>query len=173
MIIKFLCACLLLLCLSCKKTSPTNTGNSDTSNKSQVVTEKDISNLNYLDFGVDDRVRSIIESWQEFNQLESIIENTKKGDLSYFKTDAKKNLKTLLSDIRNTIPDTINTQAILARITVVETKLYKTESLSNLSTTKKQELLVTIEELLIAFSNLSFQLNKKLENDSQNIEKPF
>lgn len=173
MISKLLCACLLLLCLSCKKTSPTTIENDDTTDKSQVITEKDISNLKYLDFGIDDRVIPIVESWQEFNQLEGIIENTKKGDLSYFKTDGKKNLKTLFSTIRETIPDTLNTPSILARMRVVETKLYKTESLSNLSTTKKQELLTTLEELLISFSNLNFQLNKKLENDSQPIERPF
>jgi hypothetical protein len=173
MINKFLCACILLLGLSCKKTTPTNTEKSDTHNKSQVITEKDISNLNYLEFDLDDRVIPIVESWQEFNQLESIIENAKKGDLSYFKTEGKKNLKTLFSSIKETIPETLNTQSILARLRVVETKAYKTESLSNLSTTKKQELLDSIKELLVSFSNLNFQLNKKLENDSQNIEKPI
>ena len=173
MTIKFLSACILLMCLSCKKTTQTSTETSDAPSKSQAITEKDISKLNYLDFAIDNRVETIIESWQEFNQLETIIDNTKKGDLSYFKTDAKKNLKTLLSDIRKTIPDTINTPAILARITVLETKLYKTESLSNLSTTKKEELLNTLKELLVSFSNLSFQLNKKMENDSQNIQKPI
>ncbi len=165
---------MLLIGVSCKKTTPTSTENiEDVTNKSQAITEKDISKLNYMDFAIDERVEPIIESWQEFNQLETIIENTKKGDLSYFKSDAKKNLKTLLSDIRQTIPDTINTPAILARITVLETKLYKTESLSNLSTTKKQELLNTLKELLVSFSNLSFQLNKKIENDSHIIEKPI
>ncbi|WP_100613933.1 hypothetical protein [Confluentibacter citreus] len=174
MTIKFLCGCMLLIGVSCKKTTPTSTENiEDVTNKSQAITEKDISKLNYMDFAIDERVEPIIESWQEFNQLETIIENTKKGDLSYFKSDAKKNLKTLLSDIRQTIPDTINTPAILARITVLETKLYKTESLSNLSTTKKQELLNTLKELLVSFSNLSFQLNKKIENDSHIIEKPI
>ena len=174
MTIKFISVCILLMCLSCKKTTQTNTDNSDdTTKKSQVITEKDISKLNYLDFGIDERVTPFIEPWQEFNQLEGIIENIKKGDLSYFKTDAKKNLKTLLSDIKENIPDTINTPAILARIKVVETKLYKTESLSNLSTTRKEELLNTLKELLISFSNLNFQLNKKIENDFQNIERPL
>ena len=160
------------MCLSCKKTTQTDTENSDTTNKSLTITEKDMSKLKYLDFSIDDRVEPIVGSWQEFNQLGDIIESVKKGDLSYFKTDAKKNLKTLLRDIRETIPDTINKPAILARITVVETKLYKTESLSNLSTTKRQELLNTLKELLVSFSNLSFQLNKKIENDSRNVEKP-
>jgi len=159
--------------LSCKKTNQTDTENNDVANKSQVITEKDISKLNYLDFGIDDRTLAIIEPWQEFNQLQRIIENTKKGDLSYFKIDAKKNIKTLLSDIKNTIPEALNTPSIIARLTVVETTLYKTESLSNLSTTKKQDLLDTVKELLVSFSNLCFQLNKKLENDSQPIERPF
>lgn len=173
MSIKKLCACLFLMGLSCQKTNQTHNDTTNANDNSQIITEKDILELNYLDFGIDDRVTPIIESWQEFNQLEQIIENTKKGDLSYFKTDGKKNLKTLLSDIRQTIPETLNTPSILARIRVVETKLFKTESLANLSTTKKQDLLDTLKELLASFSNLNFQLNKKMENDSQNIERPI
>lgn len=174
MIRNFLSVCIVLMCLSCKKTNQTtNENNDEATKKSQVITEKDIAKLSYLDFGIDERVKPIIESWQEFKQLETIIENIKKGDLFYFKADAKKNLKILLRVIRETIPDTINTPAILARITVVETKLYKTESLLNLSTTKKQELLISIKELLESYSNLSFQLNKKMENDSQNFEIPI
>jgi hypothetical protein len=170
---KFLCACLVLLCVSCKKTDQPTTEQSDAAPKSQIITEKDISKLSYLDFGLDDRVLPIIESWDEFNQLQDIIENIKKGDLSYFKIDAKKNLNTLVSDINNTIPEALNTPSIQARILVVETKLYKTESLSNLSSIKKQELLEALKELLESYSNLCFQMNKKLENDSQSIERPM
>ena len=170
---KFLFACVLLLCLSCKKTNQTITETTDDGEKSQVVTEKDILRLDYLDFGIDHRVLPIVETWREFNQLQNIVDNAKKGDLSYFKIDAKKNLTTLLNDIKTTIPDTLNTPSILARLKVVETTLNKTESLSNLSTTSKQELLDTLKELLEAFSNLCFQMNKKLENDSQPIERLF
>lgn len=173
MIPKILYACLLLMALSCKKPSQNQNNNNGTADLSQIIKEKDIEQLNYLDFTVDDRVRPIIETSEPFNQLEAIIENTKKGDLSYFKVDGKKNIKSLITGLRGSMPDTLNTPAVLARIRVVETKLFKTESLANLSTTKKQDLLETLKELLVSFSNLNFQLNKKIENDSQNIERPI
>ncbi len=172
MIVKFLIACMLLTCLSCGKQSETTNKDKKTTKESQLITEKDITKFKYLDFGLDDKVSALIESWQEYNDLEKIIIDVKTGDLSYFKNDAKKNLKTLLTDIKETMPDTIKTPSVLARITIIETNLYKTESLSNLSTTKKEELQKTIKELLVSFSNLNFQMNKKLENDFHNIQNP-
>lgn len=173
MISKLFCACMLLMVLSCQRTGQTPTDENGTTDLKHVVTEKDIQQLNYVDFSLDDRVIPIVEPWKPFNQLQTIIDNTKKGDISYFKTDGKKNLKTLISDLRKSIPDTLNTSSIIARIRVMETKLFKAESLANLSTTKKQDLLESLKEVLVSYSNLNFQLNKKMENDSQNIERPL
>jgi hypothetical protein len=173
MILRFLMVSILVVVFSCKKAAQNNTQDADAADKSQTITEKDISKFKYLDFTIDEKAQPLIEPWQPYKQLEDIMVNVKKGDLSYFKADAKKNLKTLLTDMREHIPDTLNTPSILARIAVVETTLYKTESLSNLSTTKKETLANTLKELLVSFSNLNFQINKKLEKDSQVIEKPM
>ena len=173
MTVKFLILSALILFLSCRQNAENSINEKTESNKSQTLTASDISKLKYLDFGVDDKVQPLIESWNEYMQLEDIIGNVKNANLTYFKNDAKKNLKTLLKDLRDHIPDTINTPSVMARVSVLETKLYKTESLSNLSTTKKEELANTIKELLVSFSNLNFQINKKLEKDSQNTAKPI
>ncbi|MBU3820438.1 hypothetical protein KO566_00065 [Flavobacteriaceae bacterium XHP0103] len=164
----------ILLLLSCKHTNTEVTEETtDNATNSKAITERDISQLNYLDFSVDEKVMPIVEPWQEYVQLSEIINNVKTADLSYFKTDgAEENLKNLLTGFKENIPDTINTPSISARITVVETALFKTESISNLSNTKKEELVNTLKELLESFSNLNFQMNKKLEKDSRNIEKP-
>ena len=170
---KLLGLVLLLFVLSCKQNDENTIANNNEPNHNEKLTAKDISKLKYLDFGVDDKVQPLIESWNEYTQLEDLILNVKNANLSYFKNDAKKNLQTLLKDLKEHMPDTINTPSVIARISVLETKLYKTESLSNLSTTKKEELANTIKELLVSFSNLNFQMNKKLEKDSQNIQKPI
>ena len=54
----------------------------------------------------------------------------------------------------------------------METKFLKLESLVNLSTTSKTELIANIQDFLIAFSNLNLQMNKKIENDNIIIERP-
>ena len=41
-----------------------------------------------------------------------------------------------------------------------------------LSSAKKEDLLLAITDVLISHSNLVFQINKKFEKESQNIEKP-
>ena len=164
----------ILISLSCKQThKEVAEQTTDNNPNSKTITEKDISQINFLDFSVDDKVRPFVETWQEYAQLSEIINNVKAGDLSYFKIDgAKENLTNLLTEFKENIPDTINTPPVSARITVVETILFKTESLYNLSTTQKEQLLSTLKELLESFSNLNFQMNKKLEKDSRNIEKP-
>ncbi|MCL6296248.1 hypothetical protein [Jejuia spongiicola] len=162
---------IFILISSCKKTeeeenSPINT----TEITSQELSEKDISKLDYLDFALDEKTEQVIENWGEYYQIQDIVTNVKEGDLNFFKE--KETIKTLLTDLKKNIPELVNTSATLARLQVLETKIYKLESLSNLSTTNKEALKSSIKEFLISFSNLNFQMNKKLEKDSNNIQKP-
>ncbi|PIA79160.1 hypothetical protein BFR04_06475 [Gaetbulibacter sp. 4G1] len=162
---------IFILISSCKKTeeeenSPINT----TETTSQELSEKDISKLDYLDFALDEKTEQVIENWGEYYQIQDIVTNVKEGDLNFFKE--KETIKTLLTDLKKNIPEPVNTSATLARLQVLETKIYKLESLSNLSTTNKDALKSSIKEFLVSFSNLNFQMNKKLEKDSNNIQKP-
>lgn len=162
---------IFILISSCKKTeeeenSPINT----IETTSQELSEKDISKLDYLDFALDEKTEQVIENWGEYYQIQDIVTNVKEGDLNFFKE--KETIKTLLTDLKKNIPEPVNTSATLARLQVLETKIYKLESLSNLSTTNKDALKSSIKEFLISFSNLNFQMNKKLEKDSNNIQKP-
>lgn len=164
--------CLSMALLSCQNTSKeTNTEQTYQEPVSKSLSEKDISRLKYVEYTLDVKTENAIKEWLKYNDLEDIVENVKKGDLSYF-NDNKKAIKTLLQELTKTIPDTVNTPSVTARITALETKLYKLESLANLQTTSKQELGGIIREFLQAFSNLNFQMNKKLEKDSQHIEIP-
>lgn len=163
---------IFIIIASCKKTEENNSTDVDiTENTNQKLTESDISKLDYVDFGLDEKTERVIENWQEYYQLQDVVNNVKKGDLGFFNTNEEA-IKTLLKDLKTNIPEPVNTSATLARIQVLETKIYKLESLSNLSTTTKNELNSTIKEFLVSVSNLNFQMNKKLEKDNQNIQKP-
>ncbi|TGV00342.1 hypothetical protein [Flavivirga rizhaonensis] len=165
---------LLIMFFSCKKDQENSTNNNTESNESKEITEKDISKINYIDFALDLKTEDVIKDWQEYYQLQEAIANIKKGDLSFFNDNEenKVTINTLLKELRVKIPKQINSPSIVARITALETKLYKLESLSNLSTTSKKELTATIKDFLVAFSNLNLQINKKIEFDSRKIEKP-
>lgn len=138
---------------------------------SQLIKEKDIAKLKYTEYLLDDRTEQAVVTWAEYTQLNNVIGKIKKGDLSFFK-DNENAIVDLLKNIKQTIPLEVNTTSILARLTAVETKFLKLESLVNLSTTSKSELLERTNELLVAFSNLNLQMNKKLEGDNIIIEKP-
>jgi hypothetical protein len=55
---------------------------------------------------------------------------------------------------------------------VIETTFLKLEGLASLSSAKKEDLLIIIKDVLVSYTNLVFQMNKKFEKESQNIEKP-
>lgn len=161
---------LIILLMSCKKTQEDTTEN-NTSDTSQKITEKDLSNLDFIEFTLDVKTEKAVENWQEYNQIQDVVTNVKKGDLSFFR-DNTDGIKNIFKDLLKNIPSEVNTNATLARIVALETKLYKLESISNLSTTSKEELSMVIEEFLESFSNLNFQMNKKIEKDNNQIEKP-
>lgn len=137
----------------------------------QEITSQDIAKLKYTDYGLDDKTHSAVEDWAQYTELEVVVNEVKTGDLTFF-DDNEKAIKLLLKELKKDIPEAVNASSILARVLVFETKLYKLESLSNLDTTSKEELLETIKEFLISFSNLNLQMNKKLEFDTRTIQKP-
>jgi hypothetical protein len=161
---------LITMVMSCKKIQEDTTEN-HTDNSGEKITEKELSNLDFIEFTLDGKTKKTIENWEEYNQLEEVINNVKKGDLSFFR-DNTEVIKALFKDLLKNIPTEVNTNATLARIVALETKLYKLESLYNLSTTSREELSMVIKEFLQSFSNLNFQMNKKLEKDNNDIEKP-
>lgn len=161
----------LILIFACKKTQEAIPEDQIEQNKNSEITEQDISKLKYIEYILDSKTENVVQDWAEYLQLENVILDIKKGDISFFK-DNKKVIQLLLVELKQNIPNALNSESVLSRILVLETKLLKLESLSNLTTTSKEELLENIKEFLISFSNLTFQMNKKVEFDNRSIEKP-
>ena len=157
----------LLACNQKATTAPTGTS----PKKEAVLSKTDLNKLNYLDFELDRKVVLIVEPWDAYTRLSDAILKLKSADFSFFQ-DNEKATEQLFTDLRKTIPDTLKTQSIQSRITIVENMLYKLEDVQQLSNVPNTELAKSISEVLVAFSNLKFQLNKKLEKDSQNIVRP-
>lgn len=162
---------ILLSFSACKKTQETEEDTQTEKPNPQELTEKSISKLKYIEYGLDSRTEKAIQDWAEYFQLEGHVNNVKKGDLGFFH-DNEKNINTLLKDLKKDIPEAVNSDATLARISALETHLYKLKSLANLESTKKEELLLNIRDFLNSFSNFNFQMNQKIEADHINIVKP-
>ena len=168
--IKFLITLsLLTIVCSCKQVQEEEIPQE--ANTSEGITQKEIAKFKIIEFTLDPKTDKIIKNWQAYYQISDVVENVKKGDLSFF-NDNKDGIQTLLEELETSIPAQVDNNATQARLLTLKTKLYKLESLANISTTSKKELSKAIKEFLESFSNLNFQMNKKIEKDNQNIVKP-
>ena len=161
----------LVLFFACKKPQDGSSEDQIEQNKNQEITEQDISKLKYIEYALDSKTEEVIQDWAEYTQIEEVVDNIKKGDLTFF-NDNEKAIKLVLKELKQNVPEPLNSSSIVARLLVLETKILKLESLANLSTTTKEELLETIKEFFVSFYTLSFQMNKKVEFDNRSIEKP-
>ncbi|WP_242130827.1 hypothetical protein [Aestuariivivens marinum] len=163
---------LFILFLSCNQKDTSKSDNKTDQTFNKTVNESDLSKINYTEFVLSPEAQRAIENWVEYNQLQEQVGYLKKGDLSFF-NDNKKAIETLLKDLNKNIPEDLKDNSILARLKVVETTIYKLESLVQLSTTTKPELIEGIKAFLISISNLDLQLNEVIElRRYENIPKP-
>ena len=132
---------------------------------------EEIEKLNYSEFILDRKAKATINQWPKYTELVEVIENLKNGNVTFF-IDNKEIVELLFNDLRSSLPEKIKTDAIFARLKVLETAGYKLED--NLAYTEldRENILVSLKEFLVSFSNLNLQINKKFERDSQQIEKP-
>ena len=138
---------------------------------SSIITANDISKIKFTEYALSKITQNKTINWQKFNELSNKIELLRTGDLSFFRDD-KAILEGFIADLRNEIPESLNTQSILVRLTVIETVFLKLEGLASLKTAKKEKILMAIKDVLLSYTNLIFQMNKKFEKESQKIEKP-
>ncbi|WP_299782108.1 hypothetical protein [uncultured Formosa sp.] len=138
---------------------------------SGVVFQDDIVKLKYVDYGLDAKAKSDVLLWEKFIELEIIMSQLKVGDISYFQRESKE-IVLLMKELRESIPDVVNTPSIQARLVTLETKMLKLQGTLILRNIPKEEHLQNVKEVLVAYSNLNLQINKKYEKDAQKIEKP-
>ncbi|MBN2867320.1 MAG: hypothetical protein JXK08_01500 [Flavobacteriaceae bacterium] len=168
-IILFCC----VLSVSCKNETNQNV-DTDPSKQtdSLAIKKEDINKINYIDIGLDAKTNKIMPAWQAYQTLADAVQSLKQADYSFFNSDIEV-FTTAIKDLEETIPADIKTQSIEARVLAFKTKLLNLKDLKNLNFIEKKELLFATKEVFVAFSNLNLQINKKLEKDSQNIERPY
>ena len=164
---------ILFIVFNCNSDKRQRPDGSPTENQqdSTRITSKDIAKFKYTEYGLSKAAKGKISDWQQYQELSTQMEFLKKGDLSFF-SGSDSLVKAFVTDLKTDAPPIINNSIVKARLTVIETKSLKLNSLINLNGTTKKELLTVIEELLVTVSNLNLQINKKFELDANNINKP-
>ncbi|MCB4798497.1 hypothetical protein [Neotamlana laminarinivorans] len=136
-----------------------------------VVSEQEVSKLRIVEYALDAKTENQIKDWEAYFELQNIINEVKRGDLGFLRTQENE-VNLLLINLEKNIPEAVDTPSISARILVLKTTMLKLKSLVNLDTVAKPEILDAIKEFLMAFNNVNFQLNKKIEFDTREINRP-
>ncbi len=153
------------LILSCddEKTS-TNVVKTETTEQSPTITAKAIENFDYTDYALSSESEKALNSWEKYQELAIQISYLKRTDLSFFKGE-KEELKKFIIEFKASTPKEFLSNPIISRTVIVETALLKLNENLSLDQIDDRTKLLSIKEMLIAFSNLNYQINKKLERD--------
>ncbi len=152
------------------KTDPDQTADLQ-ENQDDRISAEDIKALSYTEYVLSESAEEVTRDWIKLHELNDQIEVMKSADISFFKDD-KAFLKGFLDDMVTEVPQQLNETEIIVRMIALETRIYKLEGSANLLRESKEDILDNIREVLVAHANLIFQINKKLEKDAQNIERP-
>lgn len=161
----------MLVFMGCKSEPKTDTLALEPQ-ENYVVTAQDIERFEYKDFVLSPASNQAVMEWQKFQDLEEQIELLKTGNLSFFKVE-KKIMEEFISELKAEQPVSVTAPAIRSRMTVLETTLLRLQDLANLDNIKKNDLLESIKEVLLADVNLKLQINKKFEKEAQQIQLPM
>lgn len=135
------------------------------------VSAKDIEDLSYTEYALSDVSDTHTANWLKFQELQQHILSLRKGDLNFFKDD-KALLEGFMEELKTEVPEKLNETSILVRLVALETASFKLHDEAVFNSENHETLLDAIEEMLIAHTNLIFQINKKFEKEAQKIEKP-
>lgn len=143
----------------------------ETKQEEPKISAKTIVSFVYKDYALSSDAEKAIIDWDKYKELETQLSYLKKADLSFFKGD-KESLKKFIDKLKLQIPSQIKTNPIISRLAIVETKLLKLNENLTIDNIPVKEQLKSIKELLVAFSNMNLQINKKLEFDIYNEIQP-
>ena len=165
--------CFLLL-TNCGKDKSSSDQNAQESNIEQtLITAKVIEEFDYTDYVLSSRGEKMVEHWERYKELAIQIDYLKKADLSFFNGD-KEVLKKFIEEFKAQIPGILKTNPIISRAVIIETTLLRLNENLTLDNIDNQLKLESVKEVLVAFSNLNYQINKKLERDLyEKIESEF
>lgn len=161
----FLSIFIMTLLLSCgNDVSSDDAGSEEKGIQKNPITAKAIDDFEFKDYILSTDGETEVVDWEKYQELSIQVNYLRKADLSFFNGD-RELLKKFMDAFRIQLPVNLNTRPISSRMVVVETsvlRLYDNLTLDNID---DQDKLDSIKEVLVAFSNLNYQINKKLERD--------
>ncbi len=137
----------------------------------QRISAQAVERLDYTEYALSGEAEAAVNTWEKYQEFAIQINYLKKADLSFF-TSEDKLLEDFFAQLKTTIPPDLKTKPIESRLVILETKALKLRDNITLENIKISFQLNSIKEVLVAFSNLNLQINKKLEFDEYNKIQP-
>ncbi|MFC0603307.1 hypothetical protein [Winogradskyella pulchriflava] len=136
----------------------------ENTNKKTLITAKAIENFNYSDYVLSTDGETAVADWEKYQEFAIQISYLKKADLSFFNGD-KELLKKFIEELKAGLPKNLETNPIVSRVAIIETTTLRLNENLRLDNISDQDKLKSVKEVVVAFSNLNYQINKKLERD--------
>lgn len=154
-----------LLFINCKEGKPSSEQNTEESaNTQQVITAKTIEGFKYTDYVLSSRGENAVADWDKYQELAIQVNYLKKADLSFFNGD-KALLKGFIDTLKLKTPSILRSNPVISRTAIIETSILRLNENLTLDNIDNQLKLESVKEVLVAFANLNYQINKKLERD--------
>jgi len=143
----------------------------ENNSETPIITKKAIEDFKFKDYVLSEESKEAILEWENYKELAEQISYLKKTDLSFFNGD-KNDLKEFIEDFKTSIPKQLLVNPIISRTAIIETMLYRLNENLTIENIDKKDKLQSVKEVLVAFSNLNYHINKKLEHDYYNKIQP-
>ncbi len=167
----FLYSCIIAICfISCKEEN--NTANTNTQIDSTALAKT--IEVDEAEIKLDTTPRKLALKWVEFITAENEIRNIRNSKVS----DVMQNAETIaeiMNSLKTSIPDTLLTNPVGARLNVVETKAQLLKQYSAKREPNPKQIGETAADLYLEFNNLKRQMNenflKTLEDFEDELDK--
>lgn len=158
-----LCLCLVMSCGGDKNESSA-VDTSEKADENAKISAKTIENIDYEDYALSPESEKLVKTWEKHQELATQISYLKKADFSFFNGD-KEILKIFIKEFKAQMPDELRTNPTMSRNAVIETALLKLNENLTIDNIERKDKILGIKAVFVAFSNLNYQINKKLERD--------
>ena len=155
---------IMLLNCSGDQQATSDTQTAEKEDSAFKITAKTIEKFDYADYALSADGENAVKEWEKYQELAIQVGYLKKGDLSFFNGDTKL-LKKFIETFKIELPDELRTNPIESRVIIVETTLLRLNENLTLDNIDNQLKLESVKEVVVAFSNLNFLINKKLIRD--------
>jgi predicted transcriptional regulator len=156
--------CFVILSSCGNDSGKTTVVESENTNQKTPITARAIESFDYQDYVLSTEGEKAVANWEKYQELAIQISYLKKADLSFFNGD-RELLKTFLDELKLGLPKDLSTNPIISRTVIIETAALRFNDNFTLDNISDKDKLESVKEVIVAFSNLNYQINKKIERD--------